>query len=138
MAQSTTDESILSKIQRLVHEERHLYGQNDPSDHDQMRLEGAAMAPHANRCYLPVERSLLIPSIVRSFADEFDRHFNRGRQSCRDTIVPKMVDFDPSKGPSPTSVRGARTADSPDSRRLPQYKRTIVESCSSTLITRET
>jgi NADH-quinone oxidoreductase subunit F len=60
-------------------------------------LEGAAMAPHANRCFLPVEHSLLIPSIVRSFGREFEQHFNRGCQSCRDTIVPKIVDFDPSK-----------------------------------------
>lgn len=39
MAQHTTDETILSKIQGLVHEEQHLYGQNDLSDHDQVRLE---------------------------------------------------------------------------------------------------
>ena len=39
MAQHTTDESILSKIQGLVHEEQHLYGQNNLSDHDQVRLE---------------------------------------------------------------------------------------------------
>jgi hypothetical protein len=55
------------------------------------------MAPHANRCYLPVEHSLLIPSIARNFGHEFEEHFNRGCQSCRDIIVPKMVDFDPSK-----------------------------------------
>jgi uncharacterized protein DUF2630 len=39
MAQHTSDESILAKIQGLVHEEHRLYGQNDLADHDQVRLE---------------------------------------------------------------------------------------------------
>ena len=39
MAQHTSDESILAKIQGLVHEEQRLYGQNDLADHDQVRLE---------------------------------------------------------------------------------------------------
>jgi NADH-quinone oxidoreductase subunit F len=59
---------------------------------------GAAMAPQGNRCYLPVEHSLLIPSIVRSFPDEFIQHYNRGCQSCRKVVLPKMVDFDESRG----------------------------------------
>ncbi len=59
-------------------------------------LEGSAMAPHANRCYLPVEHSLLIPSIVHSFENEFVEHFSRGCRSCRDHLVPKIVDYDPS------------------------------------------
>jgi len=39
MPQHTSDESILAKIQGLVHEEQHLYGQDDLADHDQVRLE---------------------------------------------------------------------------------------------------
>jgi uncharacterized protein DUF2630 len=39
MAQHTSDDSILSKIQGLVHEEQHLYGQDNVSDHDRVRLE---------------------------------------------------------------------------------------------------
>jgi hypothetical protein len=39
MAPHTTDESILEKIHALVHEEQHLYGQDELSDHDQVRLE---------------------------------------------------------------------------------------------------
>jgi len=77
-------------LHKLVH------GSGDQADLDHA-LEGSAMAPHANRCYLPVEHSLLIPSIARNFVHEFEQHFNRGCQSCRDIIVPKMVDFDPSK-----------------------------------------
>jgi NADH:ubiquinone oxidoreductase subunit F (NADH-binding) len=77
-------------LHKLVH------GSGDRADLDHA-LEGSAMAPHANRCYLPVEHSSLIPSIVRNFGDEFEQHFNRGCRSCRDIGVPKMVDFDPSK-----------------------------------------
>ena len=39
MAEHTTDEAVLGKIESLVHEEQRLYGQGDLSDHDQIRLE---------------------------------------------------------------------------------------------------
>jgi hypothetical protein len=39
MAESTTDHSILKKIEGLVHEEQHLYGKGELADHDQVRLE---------------------------------------------------------------------------------------------------
>jgi hypothetical protein len=39
MAGSTTDQSILKKIEGLVHEEQHLYGKGELADHDQVRLE---------------------------------------------------------------------------------------------------
>ena len=39
MAQHTSDQSVLEKIESLVHEEQHLYGQGDLSDHDQVRLQ---------------------------------------------------------------------------------------------------
>ena len=39
MAESTTDHSILKKIEGLVHEEQHLYGKDELADHDQVRLE---------------------------------------------------------------------------------------------------
>ena len=39
MAEHTTDQSVLNKIETLVHEEQHLYGQGQLSDHDQVRLE---------------------------------------------------------------------------------------------------
>jgi hypothetical protein len=58
-------------------------------------LEGSAMAPHANGCYLPVEHSRLIPSIVQRFESEFVEHFSRGCRSCRDVVLPKIVDDEP-------------------------------------------
>jgi len=39
MAQHTSDETVLGKIEKLVHEEQHLYGQPTLADHDQVRLE---------------------------------------------------------------------------------------------------
>ena len=39
MAQPTSDETVLAKIESLVHEEQHLYGKGDLSDHDQVRLD---------------------------------------------------------------------------------------------------
>ncbi len=39
MAQHTSDETVLGKIQTLVHEEQELYGHSAPSDLDQVRLE---------------------------------------------------------------------------------------------------
>jgi len=39
MAQHMSDESVLGNIQKLVHEEQHLYGQEALSDHDRVRLE---------------------------------------------------------------------------------------------------
>ena len=40
MAESTTDHSILKKIEGLVREEQHLYGKDERTDHDHVRLEG--------------------------------------------------------------------------------------------------
>ena len=57
-------------------------------------LAGARSAPRANRCYLPVEASLLIPSIVLNFLPDFVRHYNRGCQGCREIVTPKLADFD--------------------------------------------
>ena len=39
MTPHTSDESILARIQGLVHEEQGLYGQDELSDQDQVRLE---------------------------------------------------------------------------------------------------
>ena len=39
MAERTSDETVLGKIESLVHEEQRLYGHNPLTDHDQVRLE---------------------------------------------------------------------------------------------------
>jgi len=61
-------------------------------------LAGARSAPRANRCYLPVEASLVIPSIVLNFLPDFIQHYNRGCQGCREIVTPKLADFDESTG----------------------------------------
>ena len=72
-------------------------------------LIGARMAPRANRCYLPVEESLIVPSIVTQFLPEFARHYQRGCQGCRDVVTPKLADFDESS--STFTYAKTRTAD---------------------------
>ena len=79
--------------QATQHLQKLVEGSGDSSDLAFV-LEGAAMAPQANRCYLPVEHSLVVPSMVRAFGEEFEQHFNRGCRGCRDVIVPKITDFD--------------------------------------------
>lgn len=59
-------------------------------------LQGAVMAPHANRCYLPVEHSLSCPSLLRRFAEEFKSHYARGCGKCREVTLPKIHDFEES------------------------------------------
>jgi NADH-quinone oxidoreductase subunit F len=59
-------------------------------------LIAARNAPRANRCYLPVEESLVVPSILTHFLPEFIRHYKRGCQGCREVMTPKLADFDES------------------------------------------
>jgi NADH-quinone oxidoreductase subunit F len=68
-------------------------GSGDEMDLD-LVINGAMMAPRANRCYLPVEHSLLTPSIIRNFSQEFIRHYDRGCRNCREAVLPVMRDFD--------------------------------------------
>ncbi|HXN95958.1 MAG TPA: hypothetical protein VN879_15750, partial [Candidatus Acidoferrales bacterium] len=68
-------------------------GSGDEMDLD-LVINGAMMAPQANRCYLPVEHSLLTPSIIRNFSQEFIRHYDRGCRNCREAVLPVMRDFD--------------------------------------------
>lgn len=49
------------------------------------------MAPHGNRCYLPVEHSLSCPSIIGAFSKEFIEHYRRGCQNCRDLVLPRST-----------------------------------------------
>ena len=54
MAESTTDHSILKKIEGLVHEEQHLYGKGELADHDQVRLE--AIKIELDQCWDPLRQ----------------------------------------------------------------------------------
>jgi NADH-quinone oxidoreductase subunit F len=52
-------------------------------------LFSARHAPQANRCYLPVQASILVPSLVKRFRADFD-----GMPLAAEILIPKMVDFD--------------------------------------------
>jgi len=49
----------------------------------------ARHAPQANRCYLPVQGSIVIPGIVKRFREDF-----AGAALAGEILIPKMVDFD--------------------------------------------
>jgi len=80
----------MTYLQRLIE------GVGDEMDVE-LAIQGAMMAPHGNRCYLPVEHSLSCPSIIRAFSNEFIAHYRRGCQGCRDLVLPKIHDFDETK-----------------------------------------
>jgi NADH-quinone oxidoreductase subunit F len=52
-------------------------------------LFSARHAPQANRCYLPVQGAIVIPSLVKRFRADFER-----MALAEEILVPKMVDFD--------------------------------------------
>jgi NADH-quinone oxidoreductase subunit F len=82
--------------QSTSHLQKFIEGSGDEIDIEFV-IQGALMAPHGNRCYLPIEHSLSCPSILRAFSNEFIAHYKRGCRSCRDLSLPKIHDFDESK-----------------------------------------
>jgi len=61
----------------------------DPSSSPERVILAARHAPQGNRCYLPVQGSVLIPSLVNRFRGDFD-----GAGVGDEIYLPKMVDFD--------------------------------------------
>lgn len=65
-----------------------------PDDPEKTTI-GAKSAPQGNRCYLPVQGSLLIPSLLSSFPEEFEALIrNPGDTQSLEWLIPKMIDFD--------------------------------------------
>ena len=60
----------------------------------ELALFGARSAPQANRCYLPVEGSVLVSSLVHKFKQEFDDQLSDPRQKAEPFAAPLIVDFD--------------------------------------------
>jgi NADH:ubiquinone oxidoreductase subunit F (NADH-binding)/quercetin dioxygenase-like cupin family protein len=60
----------------------------------ELALFGARSAPQANRCYLPVEGSVLISSLVHKFKQEFDDQLSDPRQKTESFAAPLIVDID--------------------------------------------
>ncbi len=63
-------------------------------DDPERALFGARSAPQANRCYLPVQASLLIPSLITRFKTEFDAQLKRPTSGPGRWRTLKIVDFD--------------------------------------------
>jgi NADH-quinone oxidoreductase subunit F len=61
-------------------------------------LVAAQHAPQGNRCYLPVQASLLLPSLLKRFGGEFEAQARDRAASSEPFLIPKLVDFDPEKG----------------------------------------
>lgn len=51
-------------------------------------------APQGNRCYLPVQASLLVPALFEHFKEEFAAQQSPERHSASEWRIPKIVDFD--------------------------------------------
>jgi len=62
------------------------------ADDIERALYGARSAPQANRCYLPVQGSVLITSLVARFRAEFDACVGRG-DAAPAWSIPKLADF---------------------------------------------
>jgi NADH-quinone oxidoreductase subunit F len=60
----------------------------------ELALFGSRSAPQANRCYLPVEASVLIPSLVQKFRPEFDTQLSNPAHNPEMFPVPLISDFD--------------------------------------------
>jgi NADH:ubiquinone oxidoreductase subunit F (NADH-binding) len=63
-------------------------------DDPERAVVGAAHAPQGNRCYLPVQGSILIPSLYGRFRQEFDAQLAQPARESAEALIPKIVDFD--------------------------------------------
>ena len=59
-------------------------------------LYGARSAPQGNRCYLPVQGSVLIPNLLETFGADFDALLRQPGRQADPVPIPKLNDYDPS------------------------------------------
>ena len=64
------------------------------ADSCEQAILAARRAPQGNRCYLPLQGSLLIPALLEHFREEFAAQPSRARHSASEWRIPKMVEFD--------------------------------------------
>jgi NADH-quinone oxidoreductase subunit F len=57
-------------------------------------LYGARSAPQGNRCYLPVQGSVVISSLMTRFRSEFQAQLAQPDGAPEPYLIPKIVDFD--------------------------------------------
>jgi NADH:ubiquinone oxidoreductase subunit F (NADH-binding) len=66
-----------------------LIAATEPTDAGERAAFAARHAPQANRCYLPVQASIIIPSLVRRLKDELT-----GPVEAPAMLIPKIIDYD--------------------------------------------
>jgi NADH:ubiquinone oxidoreductase subunit F (NADH-binding) len=76
-------------------------------------LYGARSAPQANRCYLPVEGAMLIPSLLETFESEFGLPHGRLAGAAEPILIAPIRDFD--------SERSVFVLDARQSRKQPDW-----------------
>jgi NADH-quinone oxidoreductase subunit F len=54
----------------------------------------AGRTTQQTRCFLSTQESILIPSIIKTFPNEFKRHIESKERNERDLILPKIHEFD--------------------------------------------
>jgi NADH:ubiquinone oxidoreductase subunit F (NADH-binding) len=76
---------------------RILDGEGDRSDLEDI-LHVASWTPNGARCFLASEESLVVPSILRAFPDDFGAHIEGTCHLRHDLALPKMTDFSEDRG----------------------------------------
>jgi NADH-quinone oxidoreductase subunit F len=73
-------------------------------------LYGARSAPQGNRCYLPVQGSIMVPSMLRAFSGEFEAQLAHPAAPSEPWPIPKLVDYDEERGAEGRGFRDDRDA----------------------------
>jgi hypothetical protein len=73
-------------------------------------LYGARSAPQGNRCYLPVQASVLISSIMESFKAEFHEQVAQPARPTEPILITKLTDYDPDTGTFTQDFKQVRKA----------------------------
>jgi NADH:ubiquinone oxidoreductase subunit F (NADH-binding) len=71
-------------------------------------LYGARSAPQANRCYLPQQGAVLIPSLLETFESEFEAPAEHAVASAEPILIAQIRDFDSDAGTFTLDERQAR------------------------------
>ena len=61
-------------------------------------LFGARSAPQGNRCYLPVQGSILIPALMKRFAADFQAQLADPGRASEIFPIPLLIDYDEERG----------------------------------------
>lgn len=74
------------------HLQRLLNGEGDSNDIEDIPMV-AAWTPNGARCFLATETSIVVPSIVETFVEDFGAHVEGSCELRHDLPLPKMLDY---------------------------------------------